>query len=556
MTARSDPFPTSDALAAYRAWLSGLGSRAAVEQFLADRRVAGESSRALIGRVRRQLITLARARHRDDLAALFAAKPRSRQAKAVPAAVETLRAVKPPVPVLSDAVSRWLPPRVALPLAAAGIGTLADLVVRARSRSGWWKSVPGVGRTAAAAAEAFFDAHPSLLSHVAAPVVIAQTLLPWERLRAPRALDGSQGTFRAPRSTCVLSAGNDYEAVHAWLSLQESEATRRAYRKEAERLMLWAIVERGKALSSLVTEDAIAYRAFLRRPTPKERWIGPITRRDSAAWRPFQGPLSARSTAYALQVIGALYRWLIEQRYLLANPFAGVKVKAAAKRAALDAGRAFTEHEWALIRKVAEFTAVESAMAAAAHARLLFLLDFSYATGLRASELVGARLGDIEQDDRGARWLNVQGKGNKAGRVPLPPLAWSALERYLRQRELPMQSSSWDPTAPLVARADGDVGPIKAGRLWCVLKRFFELAADLLKTTSPPTAARARCASPHWMRHTHASHGLARGIELAVMRDNLRHSSIAVTSTYVHVDDARRASALRKAFGKAGANNS
>lgn len=548
MTARNDPFPTSDELAAYRAWLSGLGSRAAVEQFLADRRVAGESSRALIGRVRRQLITLARARHRDDLAALFAAKPRSRQAKAVPAAVETLRAVKPPVPVLSDAVSRWLPPRVALPLAAAGIGTLADLVVRVRSRGGWWKAVPGVGRTAATAAEAFFDAHPSLLSRVAAPVVIAQTLLPWERLRAPRELDGSQGTFRAPRSTCVLSAGNDYEAVHAWLSLQESEATRRAYRKEAERLMLWAIVERGKALSSLVTEDAIAYRAFLRRPVPKERWIGPITRRDSAAWRPFQGPLSARSTAYALQVIGALYRWLIEQRYLLANPFAGVKVRGGQRAGPLDTRRAFSPHEWDLIRRVADYTAIEDAYSEHTLARLRFLLDFSYATGLRADELVRATLGDIEIDDRHDRWLLVHGKGAKRGRVALPGLAWSALERYLRARGVSLRRDQWPPSAPLVVRAAEGETRISTSRLWGIMKGFFARAADLLQESSPSTAERARRASPHWMRHTHASHGLAQGVDVAIMRDNLRHSSIAVTSTYLHADESRRARDLGAAF--------
>ncbi|OXC74347.1 Integrase [Caballeronia sordidicola] len=59
---------------------------------------------------------------------------------------------------------------------------------------------------------------------------------------------------------CTLNASNDYEAVQAWLSLHEAEATRRAYRKEAERLMLWAIVERQRALSSLTTDDAIGSR--------------------------------------------------------------------------------------------------------------------------------------------------------------------------------------------------------------------------------------------------------------------------------------------------------
>ncbi len=105
------------------------------------------------------------------------------------------------------------------------------------------------------------------------------------------------------------------------------QSTQRAYRKEAERLILWTIVERGRALSSLVTEDAIAYRAFLRRPGPRVRWVGAPQPRSSPTWRPFTGDLSARSAAYALSVLNALYRWLIEQRYALANPFAGVKVR-------------------------------------------------------------------------------------------------------------------------------------------------------------------------------------------------------------------------------------
>lgn len=60
----------------------------------------------------------------------------------------------------------------------------------------------------------------------------------------------------------TLRANNDYEAVQAWLALHESAATQRAYRKEAERLILWAILERGRALSSLTTEDAVAHRTF------------------------------------------------------------------------------------------------------------------------------------------------------------------------------------------------------------------------------------------------------------------------------------------------------
>lgn len=58
--------------------------------------------------------------------------------------------------------------------------------------------------------------------------------------------------------------------MQTWLSLHELPSTQRAYRKDAERLILWAILERGHALSSLTTEDSIAYPAFLRHPLEAE----------------------------------------------------------------------------------------------------------------------------------------------------------------------------------------------------------------------------------------------------------------------------------------------
>jgi site-specific recombinase XerD len=169
----------------------------------------------------------------------------------------------------------------------------------------------------------------------------------------PYAVDGTMGLHRAPRSSCVLRANNDYEAVQAWMSLQEAPATQRAYRKEADRLILWAIVERGVALSSLATEDAVAYRAFLRQPSPRQRWVGPASPRTSTEWRPFAGGLSTRSRAYALSVLSSMFRWLIEQRYVLANPFAGIKVRGVGQ-ATLDTTRSFSEAEWKLVRTVVE----------------------------------------------------------------------------------------------------------------------------------------------------------------------------------------------------------
>ncbi|MFC4706289.1 site-specific integrase [Paraburkholderia caffeinitolerans] len=553
-------FPDADELAMLRAWYSGLAVRQAVARYLPARLGDGKSARGVLGTLRRRLQALARAAHRDDLVALFdhPAEERERHAKAVAQAIDTLRTARPPEPQIADAVAQWFAPRAVRVLHAHGITTLADLTVRIPRRRQWWKAVPGLGMASARAIEAFFAAWPALTEKARALVVADRRgdIVPWEAIRLPHEVDGTAGTFRAPPATCTLDASNDYEAVQTWLALHESPATKRTYRKEAERLILWAIVERGRALSSLTTEDAIAYRTFLRHPSPRGRWVGPVRARTSPDWRPFNGSLSARSVAHALSILGALFRWLIEQRYVLANPFSGVKVRDATGINVLDASHAFSEGEWALVRTIADGLEWSYGWSAPAAQRLRFLLDFGYATGLRASELIGATLGHIETDPRGDHWLRVTGKGKKRGSVALPPLAWDALARYLAERGLPVLPVRWNPQTPVIGsldvgtRADNDAA-ISSVRLWMVMRRFFVLAADAIEADHAPLAEKLRRASPHWMRHTHATHALGRGAELTTVRDNLRHASVSTTSIYLHSDEIKRARQIAEAFTKA-----
>jgi site-specific recombinase XerD len=416
-------------------------------------------------------------------------------------------------------------------------------------RRRWWTAVPGLGATGARQVEAFFAAYPELTERARALVAVpALEVQPWERVALPQELDGSHGRFRAPRESCALDARDDYAAVQAWLERHESEATRRAYRKEAERLILWAVLERGKALSSLATEDTTAYRAFLRRPAPVSRWIGPPRPRHSPEWRPFAGALSSRSIKYTVSVLGALFRWLVEQRYVLANPFAGMKVRGASSTAPLDAGRGFSVPEWRLLRVIADGLEWSYGWSAPAAQRLRFVLDFAYATGLRASELVGATLGAIETDARQESWLHLVGKGAKTGKVTLPPLALTALEHYLVQRRLPVTPARWAPDTPLVGRLADEAGGITTARLWALMRRFFTTAAGVIEGDNPQLAEKLRRASPHWTRHTHATHALELGAELTTVRDNLRHASISTTSTYLHGDDTKRAREMAAAF--------
>ncbi|KGW18144.1 site-specific integrase [Burkholderia pseudomallei] len=160
-------------------------------------------------------------------------------------------------------------------------------------------------------------------------------------------------------------------------------------------------------------------------------------------------------------------------------------------------------------------------------------------------ELAGATLGDIRTDEHGDHWLHVVGK------VALPPLGRTALDQYLVQRRLPVTPTRWEPKTPLLAPLEADRGTgITGARLWAVMRRFFDQAADLIAADQPAAADKLRRASPHWMRHTHATHALARGAELTTVRDNLRHVSIATTSIYLQGDEVKLARQMRGGFAR------
>ncbi len=404
MPASPTALPNTASLAALRAWYAGMPVREAVARYKPNELVAGRSARGVIGQIRRRLVARARDMQRPDLVASLThpAHARVTSARAAAHAIEALRQASVPTPQLADGVELWLPRRAANILLAAQLTTLSDVAVRLPTRRRWWEAISGLGAASARRIEAFFADHPQLAARAVSATVLPQTdiVTPWESLHIPTHLNGEQGAFRAPVHTCTIHANNDYEAVQSWLALHEAPVTQRTYRKEAERLILWAIIERGKALSSIQTDDAIAYRAFLRRPSPRQRWVGPVRPRGAQDWRPFGGPLSPRSISHALTILGSLFRWLIAQRYLLANPFAGIKVRGVEK-AKLDSTRGFTEGEWRLLRVLANGLEWSADWTPIAATRLRFLLDLAFGTGLRVSELANATLGDIRDDARG-----------------------------------------------------------------------------------------------------------------------------------------------------------
>jgi len=123
-----------------------------------------------------------------------------------------------------------------------------------------------------------------------------------------------------------------------------------------------------------------------------------------------------------------------------------------------------------------------------------------------------------------------------------------ALDRYLQERGLPVTRARWEPATPVIGSLDGADAGITPLRLWEIMRRFFALAADVIGKDHPALADKLHRATPHWMRHTHATHALAKGVELSAVRDNLRHASISTTSIYLHTDDVKRARQFGQAF--------
>jgi integrase/recombinase XerD len=147
---------------------------------------------------------------------------------------------------------------------------------------------------------------------------------PLDALVIPAALDGQDRTNRAAGRHAQIAANHDLDALRAWLArFTDTKTTFENYRKEAERLLLWSIVQLGKPLSSLTHEDLLAYQHFLANPQPSADWVAGGGRkhpRTDARWRPFYGPLAPASQRQAMVILNVMFAWLVQAGYLAGNP--------------------------------------------------------------------------------------------------------------------------------------------------------------------------------------------------------------------------------------------
>ncbi len=149
--------------------------------------------------------------------------------------------------------------------------------------------------------------------------------------------------------------------------------------------------------------------------------------------------------------------------------------------------------------------------------RNLAIIEVMYSCGLRVSEVVSLRLGDLFFDDG---FIRVVGKGDKQRLVPVSDVAKKYILHYLGQR-----------AAMKVDRRSADV--LFLNRRGNRLTRV--MIFTLLRQTAQ-AAGITKTISPHTLRHSFATHLLTGGASIRQVQEMLGHESITTTEIYTHLD--------------------
>ncbi len=219
---------------------------------------------------------------------------------------------------------------------------------------------------------------------------------------------------------------------------------------------------------------------------------------------------SPRSVARSVACIRGLYRFLVTDGQLSANPADELR----APRSWPDLPRCLSAEE---VDRLLEQPDSDTPVGLRDRA----LLEVLYASGLRVSELVALRLGDLRL---AAGCLTCVGKGSKERLVPVGEVAVRWVREYAataRPRLLSGRSSTW---LFVNARGGGRLSRVGA---WKMLKKH-TLRAGLPRETSP-----------HVLRHSFATHLLERGADLRSIQTLLGHADLSTTQIYTHVLEAR-----------------
>ncbi|MGK2284982.1 tyrosine recombinase XerC [Pedomonas sp. V897] len=226
------------------------------------------------------------------------------------------------------------------------------------------------------------------------------------------------------------------------------------------------------------------------------------------------------TVAHAASSLKAWYRWLARAEGLKNPAITALQSPKANK----PLPRPLAPVDAAAVAAAAERPDAEPWIAARDAAVLLLL----YGCGLRISEALSLKRSSAPFGEA----MTVLGKRNKERRVPILPVVAEAVEAYLAACPYPLPADG-----PLFIGARG--GPLNPRMVQLAMQRA-RIALGL------PDSA-----TPHALRHSFATHLLARGADLRAIQELLGHASLSSTQVYTEVDAARILDIYRNAHPRA-----
>lgn len=200
-----------------------------------------------------------------------------------------------------------------------------------------------------------------------------------------------------------------------------------------------------------------------------------------------------------LKAISSLYGYLTKTGYVDKNPTNVIKPEKVA-----DNFRS----------KILEFEQINRMIEIENSIRNKLLIKILYYTGLRISEALGLTHKSFRRAEDGGSYMTVLGKGTKVRTVYLPEDIFEEIRSYIDEYQLTDDD--------FLFYAENKSIPITRMQAF----RIIRTAAKRAKVDPVP--------SPHWFRHSSATHAIENGAPIHVVQHSLGHASINTTGKYLH----------------------
>lgn len=275
---------------------------------------------------------------------------------------------------------------------------------------------------------------------------------------------------------------------------------------EARRFLEYLRVEKGLAANSVSSyrRDLVDFLEFLHR---QKRTLRSLHREQIRQYLRslYERGLAPRSVARHLVTLRNFFRFLTHEGLLDHDPTTEIE--------APRVGMSLPKH---LAAAEVDALLAQPDVSTARGSRDKAMLEILYATGTRASELLGLRWEDF---DVNLGVLRCRGKGSKERLIPVGKGALRALETYVREARPLLSKGKSCPYLFLNHRGE------KLSRVgfWMLIRDYGQKA----RIATPLT--------PHVLRHSFATHLLERGADLRSIQLMLGHSDISTTQIYTHV---------------------